>query len=55
VIDEVVAAHRPPLWLVERGRDRGWRLVARGETIDDITVGVLAASAAGGVWKERDP
>jgi hypothetical protein len=35
--------------------DHRWRLVTRGETIDDITVGDLAGSAAAGVRKESDP
>ena len=42
---------RPAVVAREDGR---WRLVARGESIDDITAGDLAASAAPGVWKESD-
>jgi hypothetical protein len=56
VIDELVEAHGSPLWLVDldRVRARRWRLVARGESIDDITAGDLAASAVPGIWKESD-
>jgi hypothetical protein len=42
---------RPAVVAREDGR---WRLVARGESIDDITAADLAASAVPGVWKESD-
>ncbi len=42
---------RPAVVAREDGR---WRLVARGESIHDITAGDLAASAVPGVWKESD-
>jgi diaminopimelate decarboxylase len=42
---------RPAVVAREAGR---WRLVARGESIDDINAGDLAASAVPGVWKESD-
>jgi diaminopimelate decarboxylase len=42
---------RPAVLARDAGR---WRLVARGESIDDISAGDLAASAAPGVGKESD-